>query len=357
MEAWHPTGLERGAVIAGDGAICGLDFHKDGRFLVSSTRDSSLHLVDSLAGTEKKKLFTRTHGSGDVKFTHHESCVIMTSDQSKGRKDCEVRYLCMYDNRYLRHFRSHKAPVTSICMSPVEDNFLSAGADKAVCVWNFATPGGPVAKFQLPSHVSNPTVQYDGTGLVFGVMAQDERTKLHNIKLFDARAFDKGPFQEIVPLSPMMKSAIAKAVPTLNDQGITRLLQVPWTSFDFSPDGLHLLVNTQSDLMFVLDGFTPKEPLVITGRKNENAWSLGACFSADARHVIAGNDENDIQVFDRQTGELKSTLTGHVSPVGHIKANPKYDVLASGCVNTVLWIRPAEGASSNANSSAVAMEM
>jgi len=345
MEGWKPTGLERGAVIQGDGAVCGLDFHRDGRFLVSSDKDSCVHLIDALGGTEKKKLFTRAHGSGDVRFTHHESCVIMTSDQTKGRKDCEIRYYCMYDNRYLRHFRGgHKATVTSICMSPIEDNFLSAGADKAVCVWSLKDSGGPVAKYQLPGHVGNPIVQYDATGLVFGIMAQDERTKLHNIKLFDARAFDKGPFDDIVPTSTTMKLSVAKAAPLLNDQGISQLLHAPWTSFDFSPDGLSLLVNTQSDLVFVLDGFdAKKEPLAIT-RKNENMWQLGACFSADARHVIAGNDEHEVMVFDRTTGELKNTLQGHVSPVGFIRANPKYDVVASACSNTCLWIRPGAAA-------------
>lgn len=342
MESWKPTDIERGSVINGDGAICGLDFHKDGRFLVMSTRDTSVHLIDSLTGMEKKKLYTRTCGSGDIKFTHHESCVIMTSDQTKGKKDCDIRYLCMYDNRYLRYFKSHKAPVVSISMSPIEDNFLSASADKSICIWNLNAPG-PIAKLQLPANVSNPTVQYDGTGLVFGVMCQDDRSKLHNIKLFDARKYEKGPFQDIVPTSSVFESALTNAMPSLNRQGVQRLMLAPWTNFEFSPDGLHLLVNTASDLLYVLDGFQPKEPVVITARKNENGLALGACFSADARHVLAGNDENDIQIFDRLNGEQKNVLTGHVSPVACIRCNPKYDVIASGCVNTVLWIRPTEG--------------
>jgi len=357
MESWKPVGLEKGSVINGDGIVCGVDFHRDGRYCVVSTRDTSVHLIDSLAGTEKKKLYTRNQGSGEVKFTHHESCVLMASDQTKGRRDCDIRYLCMYNNQYIRHFRSHKAAVTSISMSPIEDTFLSAGADKAVCVWNFATPGGPVARIQLPPHLSSPTVQFDGSGLVFGVLAQDERTKLHNIKLFDARSYEK-PFADIVPSSAIMKAAIARAAPTLNDQGISRLLHAPWTGFDFSPDGLHLLVNTQSDLLYVLDGFSPKDPVVITGRKNESGLNLGACFSADAKHVIVGNDENEILVVDAVSGEVKNTLLGHVSPVGCIKANPKYDILASGCINTVLWIRGTAGsASAAAANDDVPMEM
>ena len=341
MDAWKPTDLGIGGVVNGEGAVCGLDFHRDGRYLVMSTRDTSVHLIDSLAGTEKKKLYTRAHGSGDVKFTHHDACVLLTSDQAKGNKNCEIRYLCMYDNRYLRFFKSHTAPVASIAMSPQEDSFLSAAVDGSVCMWNLSAPG-PMAKFQLPQYISSPMVQYDGGGVIFGIMGTDERTKLHNIKLFDVRNY-KEPFAEIVPQSSMMEAAITKALNksqlSLTKTGVSRLLQVAWTGFEFSPDGNHIMVNTVGENIFILDGFKSSvEPVVIATRKNENNLTLGACFSADGKHIISGNEDNDIQIFDL-AGDQKNQFTGHVSPVTFIKANPKYDVIASGCVNTVLWIR------------------
>ena len=79
---WNPLGLEAGAVILGDGVISNLDFHRDGRYLVMATRESSLHLIDCLSSNpktiEKKKLYCRSHGIAEVKFTHNESCVLMT---------------------------------------------------------------------------------------------------------------------------------------------------------------------------------------------------------------------------------------------------------------------------------------
>ena len=339
MSSWKPTGLARGSVINGDASICGLDFHKNGRVLAMSTKDASVHLIDSLSGAEKRKIYTRSCGSGDVKFTHNEFNVIMTSDATKGRKDCEIRYLSLYDNRYLRHFRGHTQRVTAISMSPIDDHFLSSSADQAVCLWNLGKSGGPLARLQLPSNVMNPTAQYDGTGLVFGIKGQDERSKLHNIKLFDARAYGNGSFQDIVPTSAMMEAALLKAQPGLSRLQLQKIVSLPWTSFEFSPDGLHLLINTQGEVLYVLDGYQAKEPLAIF-RKNDAGLALGACFSADARFILAGDDENAIQIFDRLTGELQDTLTGHISPVTHVRANPRFDVVASACVNTVLWIHP-----------------
>jgi len=74
--------------------------------------------------------------------------------------------------------------------------------------------------------------------------------------------------------------------------------------------------------------------------------TLGCTMSPNAETVVTASEDNEVMIFDykdpqvAQTGRplLKSVLTGHVSPVGCIACNPKYDVMATGCVNTVLWI-------------------
>ena len=55
--------------------------------------------------------------------------------------------------------------------------------------------------------------------------------------------------------------------------------------------------------------------------------------------MLLGTEENELQIYDKLTGTLKNTLMGHVAPVGCVRCNPKYDLIASGCVNTALWIR------------------
>ena len=80
------------------------------------------------------------------------------------------------------------------------------------------------------------------------------------------------------------------------------------------------------------------EPLLVSNRKNDAGIALGATFSTNSKYILTGNDDNDFLVLDKATGELKKTLSGHVAPINCICSNPKYDVFATGCVNTVLWI-------------------
>lgn len=192
--------------------------------------------------------------------------------------------------------------------------------------------------------MQNPYVRYDGTGVVFGVQVQDQKTLLHSIKLFDARAYENGPFQDIVPDYPVLNAAVQKGMAAAGNEApsktaISAMLNTTWSGFDFSPDGLHLLVNTTSDLMMVLDGYKEEvEPIAICARKNDTGSALGACFSADAKYIIAGNEDCEVQIFEKSTGKLANTLTGHVDAVSCVAANPQYNVLASSCFNTALWI-------------------
>jgi WD40 repeat protein len=129
---------------------------------------------------------------------------------------------------------------------------------------------------------------------------------------------------------------------------VKKCLQTSWNSFEFSSDGNHLLLNSSSDFLLVLDGFrNDVEPLVITSRKNDAGVALGACFSANSKYVLTGNDDNDFLLLDRNSGELKRALTGHVAPLGCVCSNPKFDVFATGCVNSVLWIPKVQDDSSN----------
>ncbi len=328
--------LSIGAVIKGDGQATNLDFHRSGQFLVLGTTNSTIYLIDSLAGQLRKKLFTKSAGLGQVIYTHHEHCVLASSERNTN----DIRYYCMYDNKYLRTFKGHTDAVKSLVMSPVDDHFLSSSIDRTICMWSL-TSSNPVAKLTLPANSECPRVAYDNTGVVFGVMAKSTSTGQHSVKLYDARNYANGPFVDIAPTEQSVENALAKADPDMERSQIHRALASSWTHFYFSPDGAKVLVNTNSDILLSLDGFRPDvEPIVLCGRNNASSLSsLGLCFSPDSKCVFAGTEDKKVHVYDHMSGQQISTLNGeHMAPVTGVKCNPKYDVLATAGVNAALWL-------------------
>ena len=300
--------MELRSVIQGDGVVTNLEFHSGGQYLVMTTNESAIQLIDCFSGTEKKKVYAKNSGVSRIQFTHHESCVLIGAD---ARGSFEVKYLCLYDNRYLRHFHSHTSDITSLSMSPISDNFISASKDKTVCIWDMNTPA-PVAKLQLPSSFDSPLCSYDNSGVVFGVLGQDHKHSQSSLKLFDARAYGHGPFDNIFPKREVISSALEASNPQLTPAQKSKYLQSTWTSFEFSADGgRSILLNSNSEAIFLLDGFqSTSSPKVILGRKNESGSMISATFSADAKYVITGNDDNDLLIFDRESTELISSLQG-----------------------------------------------
>lgn len=333
MREFQVADLCMGSVILNDSSVSNIDYSRDGNYAVSTTTEGAIHLIDCMTGIEKKKMYSRTQGIGQMKYTHHPSCILLSSTQ----KSNDIRYMCMHDNRFLRMFKHKEDRVTSMAMNPIDDCFLSASSS-SVFLWSLGSTT-PIAKLLLPQNTEQTSVAYDGTGLVFGVSCFDGNSRSRSIKLFDARNFEHGPFEDLSPTFDQITAALSSSQSlALAQAQAQRILQSAWSSFEFSPDGFHLLVNT-SEALIVLDGFKKDVPPVIIPRKNESGATLGGCLSADAKFVFSGTEDNELQVYDKLTGTLRNTFSGHVAPVGYVRCNPKYDVVASGCVNTALWIR------------------
>ena len=82
-----------------------------------------------------------------------------------------MHYWSLYDNKILRKFRGHSDAITDVSYCPSEDMFLTASRDRTVRLWN-VQQAGCVAQLALPSNTTgSPHCVFDGTGMVFGVVA------------------------------------------------------------------------------------------------------------------------------------------------------------------------------------------
>ena len=138
-----------------------------------------------------------------------------------------IRYLSLHDNSYVRYFKGHTKRVISLEVNPVKDIFLSASLDDSVRLWDTRSPN-----CQGRMSVQGvPCVGYDPQGVVFAV-GLDGKT----IRMYDQKEYDKGPF------------ALFRELERFHRPGLR------FTHIKFSMDGVNMLVCTNSDTHYILDG-------------------------------------------------------------------------------------------------------
>ncbi|RYY83318.1 hypothetical protein EON63_11505 [archaeon] len=69
----------------------------------------------------------------------------------------DIRYLSLYDNRYLGIFQGHTEYITSLSMCPVNDTFLTASEDHTIRRWDIQS-GKQTMHITLPSAYNSPMV-------------------------------------------------------------------------------------------------------------------------------------------------------------------------------------------------------
>ena len=63
-----------------------------------------------------------------------------TAMHSSTKVDDTIRYMSLHYNKYLRYFAGHTKKVISLCISSVEDTFLSGSLYKTMLLWDLHWP-------------------------------------------------------------------------------------------------------------------------------------------------------------------------------------------------------------------------
>ncbi|GIY61160.1 WD repeat-containing protein 82 [Caerostris extrusa] len=279
--------------------INSIDFHHNGETLISSSDDESIVIYDCERGTHKRTLQSKKYGVDLIRYTHAPNTAIHSST----KVDDTLRYLSLHDNKYIRYYQGHtksktNIKVTSLCMSPVDDTFMSSSLDKSVRIWDLRSPNCQ-GVMHLPGMRS--VVNFDPEGLIFAVGLNSEL-----IKLYDLKSFDKGPFNTF-------------KLP--QDKGCD------WTNLKFSPDGKTILISTNGPVIHLIDAFQGTPLQEFTSHVNNKGMPLEASFSPDSQFVFSE--------FGSKTAEL---FCDHTGPVQCVQFNPKYMLLASACTNMAFWV-------------------
>ncbi|KAK3183624.1 hypothetical protein Dsin_030910 [Dipteronia sinensis] len=281
------------------GKIHSLDFHRKDDLLVTASEDDSVRLYDITSAKLVKTTFHKKHGTDRVCFTHHPSSVICSTRYNLNATGESLRYLSMYDNRILRYFKGHKERVVSLCMSPVNDSFMSGSLDHSVRMWDLRVN----ACQGILRLRGRPTVAYDQQGLVFAVAMEGGA-----IKLFDSRSYDK--WVEIRLRFVILNSAT---------------------------DGKSMLLTTTDNNLYVLDAYAGEKRCGFTLEPSPNT-TIEATFTPDCQYVLSGSGDGNLHAWNIKMGREVARWQSHIGVASCLKWAPHRAMFVAASTALSFWI-------------------
>ncbi|KAM4582925.1 WD repeat-containing protein 82-like [Fundulus diaphanus] len=283
-----------------------VDYSSNGENFVSSSNDDCILLFDIQEGKPVSSLYSKKYGVDLIRFTHGEAQNVVFSSN---KLDDTIRYLSLTDNKFIRYFPGHAARVTALSMSPVDETFISSSLDKTIRIWDLRAPNCQ----GLTDPLGKPVCSFDPDGLVFAAGVESQA-----VKLYDTRAFDKGPF-------------------ACFDVRLNRVCD--WTGLKFSNDGKLILICTNGGAVRILNAFSGSVLHTFTGYNNSKGVSLEASFTPDSQFVMIGSEDGRVHVWSTESGMKVAVLDGkHPGPINALQFNPRYMTFATACANTSFWL-------------------
>lgn len=288
------------------GRMNSIDFHRKDDLLVTASEDDSVRFYDIANAKLLKTTYHKKHGTDRICFTHHPSSVICSSRYNLDSTGESLRYLSMYDNRCLRYFKGHKERVVSLCLSPVNDSFMSGSLDHTVRIWDLRVN----ACQGILRLRGRPTVAYDQQGLVFAVAMEGGA-----IKLFDSRSYDKGPFDTFLVGGDTAEVCDIK----------------------FSNDGKSMLLTTTNDNIYVLDAYGGEKRCGFSLEPSPNTI-MEATFTPDGKYVVSGSGDGTLHAWSIDTRTEVASWSSQIGIVTCLKWAPRRAMFVTASSVLTFWI-------------------
>ncbi|KAL9261626.1 ANTHESIS POMOTING FACTOR 1-like protein [Drosera capensis] len=289
-----------------DGKINSLDFHRTQDLLITAIDDDSVRIYDTANAKLLKTTYHKKHGADRICFTHHPNSVICSSKYNLNTAGESLRYLSMYDNRILRYFKGHSDRIVSLCMSPINDSFMSGSLDHSVRIWDLRVN----ACQGILRLRGKPIVAYDQQGLVFAVSMEGGA-----VKLFDSRSYDKGPFDTFLVGGDTAEVCDIK----------------------FSNDGRSMLLTTKSNYVYVLDAYNGEKRCAFSLEPSANT-PMEAVFTPDCQYILSGSGDGNLHAWHIHKGQEVARWNSEIGVASCLKWAPRRAMFVAASTVLTFWI-------------------
>ncbi|ORY99920.1 WD40-repeat-containing domain protein [Syncephalastrum racemosum] len=306
------------------GAVTSTSFTTAGDMCVTSGQDESINVYDCVSGQHMTTLYSKKYGVNLARFTHHNKSIIYAST----KEDDTLRYLSIHDNKFIRYFRGHTKRVTQLQMAPKSDIFMSVSLDGTARLWDLrsSTCHGVVPT----STDKRPTGAFDPAGMIFAIGLGTD-----TMKLYDLRAFSKGPF-----------STFNIADQFYYPQGLPE-----WSRLQFTNDGTNILLSTAGHTHYIVDSFegTVKQRLSGHGTPPSDTCGEQITITPNDQFVLSASHPNQICAWDLKNPKtvdapIQDNVPCHkfdtphrYGPVRALGFNPTHLMMVSASEEVALW--------------------
>ncbi|KAH0456040.1 hypothetical protein IEQ34_013947 [Dendrobium chrysotoxum] len=264
-----------------NGRISSMDFHKATSYLVTASADESIRLYDIQNALCLKTINSKKYGVDLVCFTSHPTTVIYSSKNG-------------WDGG-----------VVSLSLCPCKESFVSGSLDRTVLLWDQrAEKSQGLLRVQ-----GRPAVSYDDQGMIFAIAFGGL------IRMFDARKFEKGPFDTYSVGADKSEANVLK----------------------FSSDGRLMLLTTMDGHIHILDSFRGNLLSTYNVKPVSSHATLEASFSPDGMYILSGSGDGSVYAWSVRSGKVACWASTDIEPP-LIKWAPGSLMFTTGSSELSFWV-------------------
>ncbi|MBA0779510.1 hypothetical protein Gotri_003760, partial [Gossypium trilobum] len=286
------------------GKINSLDFHRKDDLLVTASEDDSVRLYDI---TNAKQHIIRNMVR--IEYVSRIILVLLYALRDTIWNRLENPYdifQCMITDAFATSKDIKRGRVVSLCMSPVNDSFMSGSLDHSVRIWDLRVN----ACQGILRLRGRPTVAYDQQGLVFAVAMEGGA-----IKLFDSRSYDKGPFDTFLVGGDTAEVCDIK----------------------FSNDGKSMLLTTTNNNIYVLDAYGGEKRCGFSLEPSPNT-TIEATITPDGQYVISGSGDGTLHAWNINMRNEVAAWNSHIGVAACLKWAPRRAMFVAASTVLTFWI-------------------